>query len=299
MAQEVWEAFERCLRRYPTIQLSFENFQARIDEILSREMHLPDERSRLDAFARIHHEDLFLAIACSRQDRIAWEFFADDYMTLLKQFSIRACGNSSEGEDLAQEIITKMMKETNRLAGYNGRGSLAGWLRAAVSHAAVDRFRRARKQISLEDLSDNGEPPALIDPGKKDEEDVLDARWGPIISNIASNKIAELAVRDRLLLGLYYLRGISLKIIGKQFGIHEATASRRLDGIRRDIRKRVEAELRKKYGLRTGEIHSLWNQISVSSVADPIAEAISPAIDGTENGKTTVSVQKKTARRSE
>jgi RNA polymerase sigma-70 factor, ECF subfamily len=299
MEQEVRETFERCLQRYPTVQLSFEDFRIRIDAILSHEMSLPDEKSRMEAFARIHHEDLFLAIACSRQDRIAWEYFADDYRSLLKQFSVQACGNSSDGEDLAQEIITKMLKEKNRLAGYNGRGSLAGWLRAAVSHAAVDRFRRMRRQVSLDDPTNNASLEDLADPEIPDEEENLDARWGPIVSNIVNNKIAELSARDRLLLGLYYLRGISLKIIGKQFGIHEATASRWLDGLRRDIRKQVESELRKKHGLRTGEIQSLWKQVSIPSVAGPIAEAISPATDGTENGDATVSMQKKAARRNE
>jgi RNA polymerase sigma-70 factor len=299
MTQEVVEAFERCLRRYPGVQISYEEFQARIDEILSRELSLSDERSRRRAFALIPHEDLFLAMACSRQDRVAWEYFADDYMPLLRKFSAQACSNSGEGEDLAQEITAKMLKESNRLARYNGRGSLAGWLRVAVSHAAVDRFRRTRKQVSLEDLPQNSTPIDLIDPGKRDEDETLDARWGPVISNAASESISKLAARDRLVLGLYYLRGVSLKAIGRQFGMHEATVSRRLDKLRRNIRKKVEIELRKKHWMSAGEIRSLWKHISISSVADPIAGTISPALvtNRVENNNRAVPAQKKSAKR--
>ena len=301
MAQGVLEAFERCVKRYPTVQLSFEDFRTRIEEILSREMGLSGERARTDACARIHHEDLFLATACSRQDRIAWEYFADDYLPLLRNFSARACGNTEDGEDLAQEIITRMLNDTNRLAGYNGRGSLAGWLRAAISHAAVDRFRRRRKSISLEELPPNSVQPALIDPGEKPEEELIDARWGAVISGIANESVSRLPARDRLLLGLYYLRGVTLQTIRRQLGIHEATASRWLEKLRRDIRKRVETELRRKHGLRSGEIQSLLARISVASVADPIAQTLSAAAgpDAAGDEDTGIRMQKKTAKRNE
>jgi RNA polymerase sigma-70 factor (ECF subfamily) len=253
---EVLEAFERCQRCYPTVQLSFEVFQARVDEILSQQMPI-------EAFAKLHHEDLFLALACARGDRVAWEHFADDFVPILRRFAMQACGNSDEGEDLAQEITAKMLGEKNRLAGYNGRGSLAGWLRVAVSHAAIDRFRRRCRQIPLDDLK--------VDPAKSDEAQDLDAHWGPIVSTIVQDALARLAARDRLLLGLYYLRGSPLKDIGRLFRIHEATASRWLEGLRRKIRKRVERELRTKHGLRPSEIPSLWRWVTASSVLPPIA----------------------------
>jgi RNA polymerase sigma-70 factor len=296
MLEEVLAAFERCQGRYPAVQLSFEAFQARIDEILSQGTHPAGERARLEAFAQIHHEDLFLAAACSCDDRVAWEHFADDYLPVLRRFASQACGNSGEGEDLAQEIAAKLLSEKHRLAGYNGRGSLAGWLRAAVSHAAVDRFRRMRRQASLEELQEGGMQPASVNHEERDEEEDLDSRWGAVISRIANEKMSRLSARDRLLLSLYYLRGVPLKIIGRQFGIHEATASRWLERLRRGIRKQVERELRRKHGLHVSEIQSLWRWISIPSVVDPIAGSGSPATD-TAVENTVGPVQKKSARR--
>jgi RNA polymerase sigma-70 factor, ECF subfamily len=296
MAREIAAAYERCLQRYPTLQISYKDFHARIEEILSKGPSLSKVQLRIKALALIHHEDLFLAMGCSRQNRIAWEHFADEYIPLLRKFSTQACGDSVEGEDLAQEITVKMLKEGNRLAGYNGRGSLAGWLRAAVAHAAVDRFRRARRLVSLEDSSHNGAPADWMDPRKKDSEAAPDSRWGPIVSNAVSESISMLAARDRLVLGLYYLRGISLLAIGRQFGIHEATVSRWLDRIRRDIRKHLEIDLRKKHGLRADDIRSLWKYISISAVADPIAETMPPA-PRVKNIGPAVPASKKTARR--
>jgi RNA polymerase sigma-70 factor, ECF subfamily len=296
MGREIAEAYERCLKRYPTIQISYKDFKARIEEILSKGSSPSEVQSRIKALALIHYEDLFLAMGCSRQDRVAWEHLADEYIPLLRKFSTQACGDSGEAEDLAQEIIVKMLKEGNRMSGYNGRGSLAGWLRATVAHAAVDRFRRARRLVSLEDSLQSGAFADWMDSGEADSEEALDSRWGPIISNAVSESISRLSARDRLVLGLYYLRGISLLAIGRQFRIHEATVSRWIERLRRDIRKQLEIDLRKKHGLRADDIRSLWKHISLSAVADPIAGTMPAVSDRVKNIGSTVPVSKKTAR---
>jgi len=276
MDSQLQEIFEHCQRRFPTVRLSLDVFQARVLGILSSEMRLADDGMR-QAFEKIHHEDLFLAIACAQNDRVAWEHLADEYFPLLRHFAVRSCGNLSEGEDLAQEIIARLLNEKQRLAGYNGRGSLAGWLRVAVSHAAVDRFRRMRRQASLGGMQNNESFCTLANPDMA-EEDALDSKWGPVISQIAGECLGGLAPRDRLLLSLHYLHGVPLKDLGRQFGIHEATVSRWLDRKRREIRKQVERELRKKHGLRSSEIQSLWKWVSPSALAESVAGS-SPAAE--------------------
>jgi RNA polymerase sigma-70 factor len=296
MARDMAEAYERCLKRYPTIQISYKDFHARIEEILAKGPASSKAQSRIKALALIHYEDIFLAMGCSRQDRVSWEHFADEYIPLLRKFSTQACGDSGEGEDLAQEIIVKMLKEGNRMAGYNGRGSLAGWLRASVAHAAVDRFRRENRLVSLENSLDNGAIESWTDSGGADSEETLDSRWGPIIASAVSESISRLAARDRLVLGLYYLRGISLLAIGRQFRIHEATVSRWIERIRRNIRKQLESDLRKKHGLGADDIRSLRKYVSISAVAEPIAETLSAAPDRVKTMNSEAPVSKKTAR---
>jgi RNA polymerase sigma-70 factor (ECF subfamily) len=264
MAEQLSEIFDCCQRRFPTVQLSIDLFQSRIEEILASEMRPAGME------AKIHYEDLFLATACAAGDRVAWECFADDYLPLLKSFALKACGNSSEGDDLAQEITAKLLKEKNRLAGYNGRGSLASWLRVTVSHAAIDRFRRTNRLTSL-DSFDPHEAEALCQRSSRQEDgEILDARWGPVISKIAEDCLRALPARDRLLLSLYYLQNVPLRDIGRQFGVHEATASRWLDRLRNEIRKEVEQALRKKHGLRSSEIQSLWRWLAPGTLAETI-----------------------------
>jgi RNA polymerase sigma-70 factor (ECF subfamily) len=264
---EIGTAFAACQSRYPTIQLPFERFLARIEACVAAipgaEADAPD--GWLATFRQLHHADLFLATACTTGDRIAWEYFADEYLPLIRQFAERACGRGGQAEDLAQELAATMMSSEagrpSRLAGYGGRGSLAGWLRVTVAHSAVDRFRRGRREVSLDDpdprahVTEPEAPQASID-------DRLDARWGPVVSRLFEAELGALPARERLLLALYYVRRAGLKAIGAHFGVHEATASRWLEHTRRGIRKRIEGELRRRHGLRAADLEGVWRRVA-------------------------------------
>jgi RNA polymerase sigma factor (sigma-70 family) len=291
-------AYERGQRRYPTVGLSFDSFSARIEEILAaghREHTAgPKEEGEgcssagcpecLSQFQQLHHEDLFLALACVQGDRVAWECFAEEYLELLRRFAGRACRSSDAGEDLAHEIVISLLGDRvaavpgaqdcgsaagcgeafqhpasrGKLQSFNGRGSLAGWLRAAVSHAAIDRLRRGRKQVSLDELLEQGKLAGLPDGHGASGGEGLDAHWGPVLARALEAEVSRLEARDRLLITLYYVQNVPLKIIGRQFGVHEATASRWLERLRSGLRKRVERELRRRHGLSVRDLASIW-----------------------------------------
>ncbi len=60
--------------------------------------------------------------------------------------------------------------------------------------------------------------------------------------------LAGLEPRDRLRLRCYYTQELTLAAIGKLLGEHEATASRQLARVRRDVRLAVEARMRESHG---------------------------------------------------
>ncbi len=247
-ANEIRDAYEHSQQHFPAINLPFEEFQARA------------ARSGVP-FDQLHHEDLFLATACARGDRIAWECFTDEYLPLLKRLATQACRQCQESEDLAQEIIAELVEHRDRLGGYDGRGSLASWLRVAVARAAIDRYRRVRREVPLEQICGDGQDPPADRNLRDNSCEPLDARWGPVLARILASEIERLPGRERLVLSLYYLEDLPLKLIGNRFGVHEATVSRWLDRIRRDLRKGAEGELRRTHGLRRREADSLWRWI--------------------------------------
>jgi RNA polymerase sigma factor (sigma-70 family) len=303
LKEQAAEIYRRCQDRYPTVRIPPEAFSARLEEILAnhhREHHAVPTGRPCDlcaAFLRqLHHEDLFLALACAGGERVAWQFFADEYLPLIRRLALNACRSCDAGEDLAQELVLGLLGPgvdagsqtaagrgaaepagphgAGKLAGYNGRGSLAGWLRAAIAHAAIDRFRRERRLVPLDEAAEgDGPPEALPKSGNPSAEEDLDRRWGRVISQALQEEIAQLPARDRLLLNLHHLQGVPLKRIGAQYGVHEATASRWLDRIREGLRKGVERTLRKSHGLRPRDISALWRSMEWAGEA---AEALGP-----------------------
>ena len=271
-------AFERCQRRFPTIRLTVESFVARVEEILSPDPQ-PESNQWLETFTALRHEDLFLALACALGDRVAWEYFVDEYLSVLKGFAARAARGGVEADDLVQDLLAGLMPsgdagKPSRLASYNGTGSLAGWLRVIVAHAAIDRLRRASRQVSLESLEEEGtEIPAPSGAAVENADLRLDARWGQIVSKLLEEEIGRLPARDRLILALYHLRGVRLEALGRHFGVHEATASRWLSDARGRIRKNVERELRRR-GVPSRELHAVWRQASEAGLA-PLQKALS------------------------
>ena len=183
-------------------------------------------------------------------------------MPLLQRMASQACRQFQEGEDLAQEMVASLISNKSKLAGYSGRGSLAGWLRVALAHATIDRFRRKRREVSLEELEEQQQEIPAPEHSCDSRGDPIDAAWGPVLAKVLREQICGLPPQDRLILNLYYVHGVSLKLIGRHLVVHEATASRRLDSLRQTVRKGVERELRARHRLRPGEIRELWQWVA-------------------------------------
>jgi len=243
------EILERCRRRFPTIDFPSDEFFARA------------ERGGV-SLGQLHHEDLYLASACAHGDRLAWEYFADEYLPLVQKLAAQACRQFQESEDLAQELVSQLIGDRAKLGGYDGRGSLAGWLRVTIARAAIDRFRRARREVSWEETTERGVEPSATVEDPQGAAEAMDARWGPVLAGILAGQIRRLPARERLLLSLYYVSAVPLKAIGRQFGVHEATVSRWLDRIRHTLRADVEKELRRTHGLRSRETDTLWRWVA-------------------------------------
>lgn len=246
MAVELRASFEQCRRRFPSVDLSLEDYIARVQQAQASAPGV-----------EIHQEDLFLACACSRGDRAAWEYFSQEYLPRIRGWASQACRRMCDGEDLSQELVKNLLDRREKFAAYDGRGSLGSWLRVAVSRAAIDRFRRVRREVSLEGMQ--AESVSMADPVEAAAaEENLDARWGPVIRAHLSRELDQLSAHDRLLLGLYYVEDVPLKAMAAHFGVHESTVSRWLDRVRNALRQRVEREMRARFGLRAGEIEALW-----------------------------------------
>lgn len=207
-----------------------------------------------ESFLRaLHLEDLALACALRRGSEPAWEQFVAEYRPVLQAAAraIVGAGGEARARELADSLYAELYgldrwggdRKKSLLDYFHGRSTLATWLRSVLAQRHVDALRASQRIESLDDqriasgvrLESANKLFENIDPDR--------ARLLPRLVEAISEALMALPAPDRLLLSLYYVQGLTLAQIARMRDVHEATASRRLQNIRCELRERVECVL--------------------------------------------------------
>jgi RNA polymerase sigma-70 factor, ECF subfamily len=221
-----------------------EQFQRIVFAVVVRYAGEASEPEQLELVATLRVAELSLAHACSAGSEAAWEAFLTRYRVPLYEAAYRIAKDEATGRELADGLYADLYGVSNhdgrrvsKLDYYMGRGSLEGWLRTVLSQQYIDRYRAQVKDVSLEELVEDGVSFAAR-PGAM--ETVPDERVGAAIAQT----LAQLSADERFLLASYYLDQRTLADIGRQLNVHESTISRRLERLMTDLRERVRKRLR-------------------------------------------------------
>lgn len=194
-------------------------------------------------FLSLRVDELALARACVAGENAAWEIFLTKYREKLYLSALRIAREDSAARELADGLYADLYGTTTRegqrvskLASYTGRGSLEGWLRTVLAQEYVNRYRRTKRLVSLEEESDEGVQfrapvPEPVTPA--------DNR----LARATDEVLAGLPPEDRMVLSAYYLDGRTLAEIARMLGVHESTISRKLDKLAKLLRKQIIATL--------------------------------------------------------
>ena len=220
--------------------LSREQFAAVLTGVAAR--YLPPDataRDTADLFTSLRVEELALARACAAGQERAWEIFMARYREKLYDIAAYIAKEGSAARELADSLYadlygttTRDGKRVSKLASYTGRGSLEGWLRTVMAQEFVNRFRRQRRLVSLDQESQEGAQFAAIDP---EPTVVVDPR----VESATEQAIGRLSAEERFILASYYLDDRTLAEIAGTLAVHESTISRKLDKLAKSLRKQI------------------------------------------------------------
>lgn len=214
--------------------------------------------------SNVHAEDLELARLCIAGDDPAWERFVLGLRPVLYRAAdaLEPGGGAREIADALYADLYGVQEHDGErrslLRYYQGRSSLATWLRAVLAQRYVDRVRARRRLVPLPDEQENGGR----DPTRAEPVDADHARYVACMQQALSHAIARLDSRDRLRLSCYYLQSLTLAETGRLLHEHEATVSRQLARTRRAIRAAVERELRDDCGLTDAQVAECFESTS-------------------------------------
>jgi RNA polymerase sigma factor (sigma-70 family) len=252
--------------------LSLDRFQAVLERSSAKHFTSapPTVRNLEEYLDALHLQDLALACACAEDRSEAWDHFVHHYRPYLRSAAaaiLRCSSASPAARDLADSLFADLYgltagknsgadgtsagkSPTRSLFRYfHGRSSLKTWLRAVLAQRHIDAIRSSRRFTELEDDNtlDSGAPHvhAGVIPINQSPPDPHRDRYLTLLSAAFESALASLDPRDRDRLRLYYSEQQTLAEIGRALGEHESSVSRNLDRIRRDLRRDVEAALRK------------------------------------------------------
>jgi len=208
--------------------------------------YLPADAAHHDLrelYASLRAEELALARACAAGHEHAWEVFLTRYRAKLYDIAGYITKESSTARELADSIYAELYgtatrdgQRTSKLASYTGRGSLEGWLRTVMMQEHVNRYRRQRRLVSLDEETEEGTQFATPEP---EPAIAIDPRVEAAIDEV----LAALPAEDRFVLASYFLDERTLAEIARTLGVHESTISRKVDKLAKSLRKQILAAL--------------------------------------------------------
>ena len=194
-------------------------------------------------FLSLRIDELSLARACASGNNKAWEIFLTRYREKLYLSALRVAREDSAARELADTLYADLYGTSSRagqrvskLSSYSGRGSLEGWLRTVLAQEFVNRYRRTKRLVSLEEESEEGIQFRAPDPEPAPSGD-------PRLAQATDEALASLSGEDRTILSAYFLDSRTLAEIARMLAVHESTISRRLDKMTKSLRKQIVAAL--------------------------------------------------------
>ncbi len=217
---------------------------------------LPQQEEPLEALRRLHAADLFLARACLENDREAIGLLERSFLRASLRKALAAKGASpAEADEILQKIRIKLLfsgeGKPPKLAEYSGSGPLASWLRVLAARMVLDVRRRRKAEpadLSLSDL-----PVSEADPLSA----LVAQRYHRELKAAFQAAVAGLPRKERTLLKLHHLEGVSLDSLGAIYHADRATVARWLARSRRAIIGETRRQLVEQHRINDSDVDSL------------------------------------------
>jgi RNA polymerase sigma-70 factor (ECF subfamily) len=208
-----------------------------------------------------HAGDMYVACACA--------FGIDGAIDALERTCVRSVARAVATIDSSPAFVEDVLQETrarllvrsgqgpSAIADYSGRASLKSWLSAVALRWAISVRRRKGAQphepLSAEDDD------RLATSGT--EFLYLRARYKQVFEDAVRAAVAGLSPRQRLLLRLNVLEGMSVDALGAVYRVGRSTAARWLADARETLREAARREVQERLQVTSNELDSLADDI--------------------------------------
>ncbi len=192
--------------------------------------------------------ELYLACACARGNRAALAAFDARYLDVVAVALAPMGLPAATVDDVRQQVREKLLVADGdrppRIGDYAGQGKLRGLVQVVAVRTALSRIRKGKRERP----ADADALMAIPSPEHDPELQVLKATYRAEFATAFEAAVAALASRDRNILRLHLIDGLTVEQVGDVYSVHRATVTRWLAKVRSqllsDTRKRMRTALR-------------------------------------------------------
>lgn len=171
------------------------------------------------------------ALASLRGDQEAFANLVKAYQGPVYNLAYRMLGNEEEAQDATQEVF---LRAFTRLHTYDTTRKFSSWILSVASHYCVDRLRRRRPTVSMEETQGTRWIP---DREPHPEEQALRHQRDHTIREL----LAELPPQYRLVIVLRYWQDMSYEEIAEVTQSTTSAVKSRLHRARQEMAKKLQA----------------------------------------------------------
>jgi RNA polymerase sigma-70 factor, ECF subfamily len=175
--------------------------------------------------------ELHLAIACARGDAAAIAAFDRAYLDIVPAALAGMKLPAATVEDVRAMVRDKLLlgdgDRPPRILAYAGRGRLRGLVQVTATRTAIDRIRLEEREAEL--------PARELAASTDVALSLIKAQYREAFAAGFARAVATASRRDRNLLRLHFLGGVTLEQLAQMYGVHRATIVRWLAAAREAV----------------------------------------------------------------
>jgi RNA polymerase sigma-70 factor (ECF subfamily) len=242
------EIVSRATRAWPTLRVDPTRLVAQLARVIGDEVE--------QGLTELYAEDFALGLACA--DRVPGAVTQVERLCgPAIDAAVARIDRSPELRDevrqtLWQRLFVGTPDQAPRILTYAGRGPLAGWVAVAAQRIALDLRKAAARAAGSDPDVDQ-----LLPTDEHPEVDYLRMRYKTEFEEAVRDALAALPDRDRLLLRLTTVSGMSHEQIGNIYKVNQSTVSRWIARARAEVLDATERSVCRKLRVERDEFMSL------------------------------------------
>ena len=202
--------------------------------------------------------ETYLAVACAAGDPGAIAIFDREYLDVVTVALAPMKLPTATVEDVRSIVRDRLLLADGdvpaRIVDYAGRGRLRGLVQVSATRAAIDRIRHAEREAELP-------AGAQLAAAGDIELSLIKAQYREAFIAGFTAAVATLDRRDRNLLRLHLLGGVTLEQLAQMYGVHRATVVRWLAAARAALFDGTRSHVAKQLGAPADELDQMFELV--------------------------------------